>query len=169
MFQVDVSFMCIIPSFLFSILASFFLGGGGGDLFVCLLLVVPFLGMGICMSSVWIYIISCICVAGHCLSGQLSFMHGKNFNIGQYSQSFQPMFFIPAMLIGTIDFYHFIPLSVTLIMAEVHKVSSKQDLLALFTHTFFQQNGMKFGMVMKQFKLNILWLLLNEHFFYQRK
>ena len=34
---------------------------------------------------------------------------GKNFNIGHYAQTFQINSFIPAMLIGYIDCYHFIP------------------------------------------------------------
>ena len=50
-----------------------------------------------------------------CLSGRPDswppILHGKNFNIGYYMQKFQPNIFIPAMLIGTIDFYYFIPLS----------------------------------------------------------
>ena len=36
----------------------------------------------------------------------------------------------PARLIGTIDFYHFIPLSLTLTLPGGHKVSAKQNLLA---------------------------------------
>ena len=54
----------------------------------------------------------------------------QNFNIGHYTQTLQPFFFIPTMHIGTIDFYHFIPLSVALTLAGGHKVSAKQNLLA---------------------------------------
>ena len=64
-------------------------------------------------------------------------LYGKNFNVGQYMQTFQPTFFIPALLIGTIGFYHFIPLSLTLTLPGGHKVSTKQNLLASFSHTFF--------------------------------
>ena len=39
--------------------------------------------------------------------------------------------------IGTIDFYHFIPLSLTLTLAGGRKVSTKQNLLASFSETFF--------------------------------
>ena len=39
------------------------------------------------------------------------------------------------MLIGTVDFYHFIPLSVNLTVAGSHKVSAKQNLLASFSCT----------------------------------
>ena len=51
-------------------------------------------------------------------------------------------------ILGTVDFYLFIPLSVTLTLAEGHKVSTKQNLLALFSR--------------KLFKLNILRLLWGE-------
>ena len=40
-------------------------------------------------------------------------------------QTFQPIFVVPAMFVGTIDFYHFIPLSLTLTLAGGHKVSAK--------------------------------------------
>ena len=45
---------------------------------------------------------------------------------------------MPAMLIGTIDFYHFIPLLLTLTLPGGNKVSTKQNLfwlqfLALFS------------------------------------
>ena len=51
-------------------------------------------------------------------------------NIGHYLEIFQQNFVILAIIIGIIDFYHFIPLSVTLVLAEGHKVGTKQDLLA---------------------------------------
>ena len=59
-------------------------------------------------------------------------------NVGHHVQTFYPDFFvIPVMLIGTIDFYHFIPLSVTLTMAGGHTVCAKQNMLALLSHTLF--------------------------------
>ena len=45
------------------------------------------------------------------------------------------------MLRGTIDFYHFIPLSLTLTFPEGHKVSAKPNLLALFSHTLSNWSG----------------------------
>ena len=45
-------------------------------------------------------------------------------------ENFQPNLFMPAMLVGTIDFYHLIPLPVTLTLAGDHKASTKQNLLA---------------------------------------
>ena len=52
-------------------------------------------------------------------NGSSSFLCDNIFSIGHYSQTFEPNFFIPARLIGTIGFYHFIPLSLTLTMAGV--------------------------------------------------
>ena len=42
---------------------------------------------------------------------------------------------ISVMLIGTIDFYHLIPLSLTLTLPGGHKVSAKQNLLASYSRT----------------------------------
>ena len=57
------------------------------------------------------------------VSSCLLVLHGKNFKVGQYMQSFQPDFVIPSMLIDTSDIYYFIPLSVTLTLAGGHKIS----------------------------------------------
>ena len=43
---------------------------------------------------------------------------GKRFDIGQYSQSIQPFFFIPAMLRSIVDRYHILPLSTDLSLAD---------------------------------------------------
>ena len=61
----------------------------------------------------------------------------QTFNIGHYMQTVQPIFFIPAMLIGTFDHYKFILLSLTLTLPRGHKVSTKQNLLASFSPTLF--------------------------------
>ena len=55
------------------------------------------------------------------------------------------------MLIGTTDFYHCIPLSLTLILPGGHKVSAKQNLLASFSPTFFSLSGW-----------NVLWWWSNS-------
>ena len=57
------------------------------------------------MSNIWISVMSCVHLSSR-LDSWLVFLHGKNFNVGHYSQTFQP-----AMLKSTIDFYHFISLS----------------------------------------------------------
>ena len=46
------------------------------------------------------------------------FLRGKYFYAGHYTEAFQPIFSIPA-IIGTIDFYHFVPLSMALTLARV--------------------------------------------------
>ena len=43
------------------------------------------------------------------LSGRPSVLRGKNFNVGYYTQTGQPIVFIPAMHIGAIDFNRAIP------------------------------------------------------------
>ena len=65
------------------------------------------------------------------LASQSAFLHGKNFNIGYYTQTTQQKFFIPAMLIGTIDFYHLMPLSLT--FRGGHKINAKQNIMASFS------------------------------------
>ena len=70
--------------------------------------------------------------------------------------------FIPAVLIGAIDFCHYILLPLTLILIGGHKVSARLNPLGfIFCHTF-QLVRMKFNVVLKQIKLRILVLLLSE-------
>ena len=57
------------------------------------------------------------------------------FIIGHYTQPSRPNSPICTMLIGTIDHYHFILLSVTLTLPEGHKVSRKQNMLAAFSQS----------------------------------
>ena len=59
------------------------------------------------------------------------------------------------MFIGTIDFYHFKPVQVFFTLAGGHKVSAKQNLLALFSHTLFKMR-MECGMVVQQPGTNFL-------------
>ena len=76
---------------------------------------------------------------------------GKNFDVGHNTLSskicsylfitVQQNLFIPAMLIGTIDFYCFMRLTLTLSLPAGHKVSTKQNLLASFSPTFFIWSG----------------------------
>ena len=75
-----------------------------------------------------------------CLSGWLaglSVLYGKNCDIGHYMKTVQPNLFIVSMLIGTIDFCHLIPLLLTWTLPGGHKISTKQNLLASFSHTLF--------------------------------
>ena len=78
-------------------------------------------------------------------------------------QTFLPVFFIPTVLSGTIESYHFIPFSKTLTLGGGHMVSTKQKKPSwLHFLSYLQLIRMKLDKVLKQFKLNILILLLNE-------
>ena len=78
------------------------------------------------MIIIWISVMSCVCPAGRlaCVT-----------NVRHNTQTVQPDLFVPAMFIGTIDFYLFIPLSLTL--PGGHRASAKQSLLASFSPTLF--------------------------------
>ena len=66
---------------------------------------------------------------------------GKIVITGYYAQAFQLNYFMPAVLMGTIDLYHLTPLSLTLTLAGDHKVSAKQNMLASFSHTLCNWSG----------------------------
>ena len=69
------------------------------------------------------------------LSIHLSFSCAKTLMLDIMCKLLNNMSFIPAMLIGGIDFDHFILLSVTLTMTRGRKVSGKQNLWPHFlTH-----------------------------------
>ena len=53
------------------------------------------------------------------------------------------------MLIGAIDCYNFIPLSVTLTLARGYEVSTKQHLLVLFSSTLWNYMGINLIMLIK--------------------
>ena len=75
------------------------------NFFVCFAFVhVNFCGFFfIHMSNIWIYVLICVCLAGW-----LAVLHGKD--VGRYTQVFQSDLYIPAMLVGIIDFTHFMSL-----------------------------------------------------------
>ena len=74
-------------------------------------------------------------------AGHLSVLCGENFNIRHYMQTVQPNISIPAILVGTVDFYQFIQLSLTL--PGDHKISAKQNLLVSFCgHFSSDQDGL---------------------------
>ena len=57
-------------------------------------------------------------------------------NVGRYAQTFQPNLSIPAMLVGAIDFYNFISLSVTLTFLGITRSVKAKHADLIFTHTF---------------------------------
>ena len=69
----------------------------------------------------------------------------KTLTVGYYTQTFQAFqttLFTFAMLIGTIDYYHFILLSLTLTFPGGHKANAKNDHLAVIFHTLFSWSGL---------------------------
>ena len=98
-----------------------------------------------------------------CPYGWPAILHGKIFNIGHYT-NYSTNFLIPAMLIGTIDFYdfyHFITLTDLDLVWGSQVWHEVKPTGFIFSHTF-HLSRMKFDVVMKQFKLNIVRLLLSR-------
>ena len=62
----------------------------------------------------------------------------QRFNAGDYMQTVQPdLFFISTMLMGTIDFYHLVPLSLTLTLSGEQQGQCKEISLGfIFSHIF---------------------------------
>ena len=79
-----------------------------------------------------IYVMSRVRLAIH-----LSVLCGKNVNVGHCTQTSGPDLVIPAVFIGTIGFFHFMPLLLTLTLSGGHKVRAKANLLASFSCTLF--------------------------------
>ena len=76
-----------------------------------------------------------------CLASQPAILRGKNFNAGHYNASRSTQFFIASMFIGTIDFYHFMQISLTLTLPGVTKSTrSKTYWLHFLTRFSSDQN-----------------------------
>ena len=70
-----------------------------------------------------------------CWASRRTILHGKDFTTGHYTQTAEPNVFIPAMLMGTIDFYHLVLLSLTLTLPGVTRPAlSKTYLLHFLAH-----------------------------------
>ena len=93
---------------------------------------------------------------------QAAILRGKNFNIVCYAQTFQLQIVVPAMLMETIDCYHFIQLSVTLTLAGRHKVSTMQNLLASFSSTLFISGCGGEAVQVEDLNFNLEWDLFNQ-------
>ena len=83
--------------------------------------------------------IAIICLSVHLVSQQPAHLCGRNLSVGHYVQTLQLNLFISAMLLGTVDFSHFIPLSLILILAGGHEVRGKQDFGFVF-FSYFSTN-----------------------------
>ena len=75
------------------------------------------------MCVILMYVTSCVCPVGP-PAGRPSYI-AKNFNAGHNTQTVQPNFFVPAMVIDTINLYHFMPLS----LLQGHICMRNQQLL----------------------------------------
>ena len=64
-----------------------------------------------------------------CPSFQPDILHAELSTLDITQQTFQAKSFILFMCLGKIEFYHFMPLSVTLTLDEGHKVGRMQKLL----------------------------------------
>ena len=100
-----------------------------------------------------------------CLASPLAILHGKNFNIGHYMQILQPNFFIPAMVVGIVDFLHFRSLSVILALARGHKVSTKQNFIFLHAFQVISMNLMQCWCIFNW----ISWFYFSVRFIESRK
>ena len=78
----------------------------------------------------------------------------KDVSVGDNTQTVQPILFIPAMLKVSIDFYHFVPLSLTLAWPCATGSAQSKTYWFRFSH-ISHLIKMKFDVVMKQFKLNV--------------
>ena len=83
------------------------------------------------LSNILIYVINCIPLSVRLVVVRPSVLCCKALMLDIVGKLKQ-IVFIPGMLIGTIDHYHFIPFSAALIMAEGHKVSRKHSVVASF-------------------------------------
>ena len=85
------------------------------------------------MCVTWIYVISHV----HLSRQPLAVLCVKNLNVWHCIQTVPPAFVIPVILIGAVDFYHFIPLSLTLTLPGGHTVCENWNLLASFSPKLF--------------------------------
>ena len=100
------------------------------------------------MSITWIDLCNELCLSNH-LHGQNVWLYNANFLTN--------FFFMFAMLIGTIDFYHFIPLSLTLTLPGSQGQHEAKAVGLIFLCTFHQIR-IKFDIVMNETKLDIMRL-----------
>ena len=82
-------------------------------------------------------------------------LSGKNFNIEHYTKTVRPIFFIPAMLIGTIDFTFYTAFN-DLNLAWGSQGQHKAKLIAyIFSNTsHLMRVKFEIDVMMKQFKVN---------------
>ena len=80
-------------------------------------------------------------------AGRPAVLHSKNVNVGHYESTFQPFFFVPAMLIGTIGLPFYVTFTGLDPLTGCYKICKKQQPLGfIFSHSF-QLIRMEFGKV----------------------
>ena len=87
------------------------------------------------MSIIRIYVMSLV----H-LPGRPAVVHGKTVEVGYYTQNVQPSYFLPAMLIGTIEFCHVVPQSLTLILAGGTRSAQRKPCFGFIFSDSFSSN-----------------------------
>ena len=90
-----------------------------------------------------------------------SYLVGRPSCMANYGQTFQPHILAPALLIGTIYFYHFIPHLVSLALPGVTRYVQCKIFCFIFARTYHLIR-MKFDVMLKQFKWNVLILLFSN-------
>ena len=107
------------------------------DCFVCLFV------FFICMSNIWAYLIvmimimiALICLSVHLIGQQPAHLCGRNLSVGHCVQTLQLNLFISAVLLRTIDFSHFIPLSLILTLAGVMRSAESKSIWLYFLSYF---------------------------------
>ena len=99
----------------------------------------PFFHVLIHISIIWTYVMN---------RGWLFDLHSNNLHVWHCMQTFPPNSFIPARCISTIDFYYFIPHTVTLTLPGVTRsAQSKTSWLHFLTHFWTDQYWIWCGVV----------------------
>ena len=81
-----------------------------------------------------------------CLPSRPAVLRGKNVNVAHYTQTVQPIFFIYAMLIDTMDFFQLIQLSLTLTLpGSQGQLKAKTSRLYFLAHFSTNQDERLYG------------------------
>ena len=104
------------------------------------------------MKNIQIYVFSCVCLSHVCPS----VLCGKAFNAGLYAANFQPIFFIPIMLLGTTDFFPFCTSFGDLDCGWGSQCQHKAKPVCLNSLYIFQLSGMK-AIQVEHFETTFEW------------
>ena len=103
------------------------------------------------MSNISVDLCNELCSSGHPAGSLSCIVETLRLDIAR--KGVNQFFFIPAMLISTIDSYHFVPLSLTLTLPGGHRVSVMQNLLTSFSGTISNWSGTLFSWS----EWNLMW------------